>query len=103
MIALEWNEECHMAFIDKMGQYEPEELGFLDKISKNNKMPSRFCGCATQNHCAEMKQVFIQGRHLSATALLTIDGIAALTVVEGCMTKVKYICLPWTTQCACYG
>jgi hypothetical protein len=91
VIALERNEEHRMAFIHKMAQYEPEELGFLDETLKNNKTPSRCCGRATQNHRAEMKQVFVRGQRLSATALLTIDGVAASTVVEGSMTRVKYI------------
>src|SRR5271168_4370906 len=119
-----------MAFIHKMAQYEPEELGFLDETSKNNKTPSRRRGRATRNRRAEMKQVFVRGRRLSATALLTIDGVAASTVVEGSMTKVKYVefleqqvvwahfyqhfhsntyldapllTIPWTAQCTCYG
>ena len=47
VIALERNEERRMAFIHKMAQYEPEELGFLDETLKNNKTPSRHHGRAT--------------------------------------------------------
>jgi transposase len=47
VIALERNEERRMAFIHKMAQYEPEELGFLDETSKNNKTPNRSHGRAT--------------------------------------------------------
>ena len=80
-----------MEFIHKMSQYEPEEIGFLDETSKNNKTPSRSRGRATRNHRAEMKQVFVRGRHLSATALLMVDGVVASTVVEGSMTCTKYV------------
>jgi transposase len=130
VIAVERNEERHMEFIHKISQYEPEELGFLDETLKNNKTPSRSRGRATQNHHAEMKQVFVRGCRLSATALLTVDGVVASTVVEGSMTREKYVefleltvvcdaifiwphpygfldaplfCILWTTQCACDG
>jgi transposase len=91
VIAVERNEERRMEFIHKMSQYEPEEIGFLDETSKNNKIPSRFRGHATRNHHAEMKQVFVRGHCLSATGLLTVDGIIVSTVVEGSMTRVKYM------------
>jgi hypothetical protein len=80
-----------MQFIHKMSQYEPEELGFLDKTSKNNKTPSRSRGRSTQNCHVEMKQVFVQGCHLSATGLLTVDGVVASTVVDSSMTRAKYL------------
>jgi transposase len=91
VIALERNEERRMQFIHKMSQYEPEELGFLHETSKNDKTPRRSHGRATQNHRAEMKQVFVRGRRLSATGLLTVDGVVASTIVEGSMTRVKYL------------
>jgi hypothetical protein len=80
-----------MQFIHKMSQYKPEELGFLDETSKNNKTPSRSHGCSTQNCHAEMKQVFVRGCRLSATGLLTVDGVVVSTVVEGSMMRAKYL------------
>ena len=38
-----------------------------------------------------MKQVFVRGHRLSATALLMVDGVVASTVVEGSMTCTKYV------------
>ena len=38
-----------------------------------------------------MKQVFVKGCHLLTTALLTIDEIIALTVVESFIIRDKYV------------
>jgi len=38
-----------------------------------------------------MRQRFVRGTRLTATAVLTIDGIAASTVVQGSMTKQLYL------------
>jgi hypothetical protein len=36
-VASEHNEEKQNAFINHMAMYDPDELGFLDKTSKNKK------------------------------------------------------------------
>ena len=74
-----------------MAMYEPEELAFLDETSKNEKMAARTKGRARKGHRAIMKQHFVRGRRLSATGLLTIDGIVVSKVIEGSMTKDLYI------------
>jgi hypothetical protein len=66
--------------------YEPEELGFLDETSKNEKTAARTRGRAKKGYRAIMKQHFVCGQQLSATGLLTIDGIAVSKVIEGSMT-----------------
>lgn len=38
-----------------------------------------------------MRQHFVRGTRLSATALLTVDGILASTVVEGSMNREMYL------------
>jgi len=38
-----------------------------------------------------MKGVFVWGRRLSAEGLLTVDGMIASLVVEGSMTRDKYL------------
>ena len=43
-IAIERNEGLHAYFIARMAQYSPEELGFLDETSKDDRMPSRHFG-----------------------------------------------------------
>jgi hypothetical protein len=74
-----------------MGQYVPEQLGFLDETSKDERIPGRRYGRSKKGRRAEKKQVFVRGRRLSTEALLTLDGIVAGTVVEGSMTKVMFL------------
>ncbi|KAF8185981.1 hypothetical protein BJ912DRAFT_852517 [Pholiota molesta] len=62
-IALERNDERRADFIARMAQYSPEEIGFLDEMSKDAR------------------------RRTSTEALLTLDGMVAGTVVEGSMTR----------------
>jgi transposase len=90
-IALERNEEARNAYIARISQYEPEEIGFLDETSKNDKTAARGYGRAKKGRRATMNQRFVRGTRLSATALLTVDGIMASTVVEGSMNREMYL------------
>jgi hypothetical protein len=38
-IAKERDEDMHADFIHRMAQYAPEELAFLDEVSKNERTP----------------------------------------------------------------
>lgn len=90
-IAAERDEGRRAAFIARMAQYEPEEIGFLDETSKDERTIGRRRGRARRGRRAQMRQVFVRGRRLSAEGLLTLDGIVASTVVEGSMTREMYI------------
>jgi transposase len=90
-IALERNEELRADFIARMAKYDPEELGFLDEMSKDERSIGRRYGRSQKNRRAEKKQVFVRGRRTSTEALLTLDGIVARTVVEGSMTKELFL------------
>jgi len=90
-IASERDEEKRNAFIDRMAVYEPEELGFLDETSKNEKTAARTRGRARKGCRAVMKQRFVRGHRLSRTGLLTIDGMVVSKVVEGSMTRDLYL------------
>ena len=90
-IAAERNEEGRNDFIHRMAQYDPQELGFIDETSKNDKTASRTHGRARKGHRAVVCSKFIRGVRLTATALLTIDGIAVARVVEGSMTRDLYL------------
>jgi transposase len=101
-IAKERNEILQADFVARMAQYEPDELGFLDETSKDERTIARRYGRSRRGRRASRKAVFIRGRRLSAEGLLTVDGIVASTVVEGSMTRDLYlqfleytvICLP---------
>jgi transposase len=86
-IALERNENLRVDYIHHMAQYSPEQVGFLDEISKDERTSSRSRGRSRKGMHAVKKGVFVCGRHFSAEGLLTIDGMVANTVIEGSMTR----------------
>jgi transposase len=90
-IAKERDEGLRADFVGRMAQYSPEELGFLDETSKDDRTPSRHFGRSRKGRRAEKKQAFVRGRRTSTEALLTLDGIVAGTVVEGSMTKTGFL------------
>jgi len=90
-IAMECNEAGRNAFIQHMTQYNPDELGFIDETSKNEKTAARSHGHARKGQRAEMRQHFVCGHRLTATSLLTVNGIATSKVIEGSMTKSLYL------------
>ncbi|KAI0039701.1 hypothetical protein FA95DRAFT_1585215 [Auriscalpium vulgare] len=69
----ERDQDVRADFLRRMAQYEPEQLGFLDEAA------------------APGEGVFVRGRRLSAEGLLTVNGMAASYVVEGSMTRDKYL------------
>ena len=74
-----------------MAHYSPEELGFIDEMSLDACSIGRCYGRSRKNTRAKKKQPFVRGRRTSTTSLLTVEGIAASTVVEGSMTKGIYL------------
>ena len=83
-----------------MAQYTPEEIGFLDETSKDEKTLGRRCGRSKKGRRAAKRQPFVRGRRTSTTGLLTLNGIEAATVVEGSMTKAMYLeFLEFTVVC----
>ena len=82
-IASERNEDLRADFIARMAQYTPEQLGFLDKVSKDERTAFRNRSRARKGKQAVMKGVFVRGRCFSAEGLLTLDGMISSTVVEG--------------------
>ena len=90
-IAAERNEELRADLVQRMAQYQPEELGFIDESSKDEKTIGRRYGQSKKGTQASRKQVFVRGRQTSITGLLTMDGMVAGTVVEGSMTKVMFL------------
>jgi len=90
-IALERDEERRADYIARMARYSPEEVGFLDEMSKDVRSVGRCYGRSRRNTCAQKKQAFVRGRRTSTEALLTLDGIVTGTVVEGSMTKELFL------------
>ena len=91
IIAKERHEDLQADFIRQMGQYSTEEIGFLDEFSKDERTTQRHHGRAKKGRRACMRGVFVRGRRVSGEGLLTLDGIVASTVVEGSMTREKFL------------
>lgn len=90
-IATERNENLRADFIRRMAQYRPEQLGFLDEVSKDERTLARRYGWSAKGKRAVKKGVFVRGRRFSAEGLLTINGMASNTVVEGSMTRHRFL------------
>jgi len=91
IIAKERNELLQNDYMWCMAKYSPEQLGFLDETSKNNKTPGQRYGRGRMGRQAQMKQAFVQGQRLSVEGLLTVEGIVASTVVEGSMKQDSFL------------
>ena len=74
-----------------MGQYSPEQFGFLDEVSKDERTSSQAHGRSCKGTQAIMKGVFFHGQCFSAEGLLSIDGMVASTVVEGSMMQELFV------------
>jgi len=86
-IASEHNENLRADYITQMAQYTPDQLGFLDEVSKDERTLAHARGRSRKGTCAVQKGVFVQGRRFSALGLLTLDGMVSNNVVEGSMTR----------------
>jgi len=89
-IAKERNKNKQADFIRRMAQYEPEELGFQDETSKDKRTLGKSNGRSLMGTHAVKKQVFIHGHRLSGLGLLTIDGMIAISVIEGSFTTASF-------------
>ena len=78
-------------FLRRMGEYTPEQLGFLDETSKDDRTCHRKLGRARVGQRAEFEDVFVRGKRVSALGLLTLDGMAAKTVREGSFTREAFL------------
>jgi len=90
-IAEERDEDLRADFVRQMGQYSPDEIGFLDEFSKDERTLHRRRGRSKKGTRAVMRGAFVRGRRVSGEGLLTLDGIVASTVVEGSMTRDKFL------------
>jgi hypothetical protein len=90
-IAAERNEAQRADFISHMVQFSPEELGFIDEVSKDERTMGRQYGRSKQGQRAHKSQPFVRGRRTSTVGVLTMDGFISGTIVEGSLTKVVFL------------
>jgi hypothetical protein len=86
-IARERDEAQRIDFIRRMAQYDPEELGFIDEVSRDERSIGRHYGWSKRSRRAKKRQPFVRGRRTSTVGVLTLDGFVAGTAVEGSLTK----------------
>jgi hypothetical protein len=90
-VTSEHNKEKWNAFTNHMAMYDPDELGFLDETSKNKKTAAQIYSHLKKGRQAVMKQHFVHGHYLIATALLTVEGVAVSKVVKESMIRDLYL------------
>jgi transposase len=90
-IAYERSEPLRADFIGRMARYDPEELGFLDEVHKDERTLNRGFGRAKKGRRAARRTKFVRGRRTSTEALLSLNGIVACKSVEGSMTKELFL------------
>ena len=90
-ITSERDEDARAEFMLRMARYSPEELAFIDETSKDERTVSRRYGRSRRGSRAVKKAPFVRGRRTSTEAVLSLDGIVASSVLEGSMTKEKFL------------
>ena len=90
-IAQERNETLRAQFVVRMAQFDPDELGFIDEVSKDERTIGRRYGRSKRGTRARKSQPFVRGRRTSTVGVLTLDGFVSGTVVEGSLTKVALL------------
>lgn len=90
-IAKKCNEDLCADFITRMAKYDPEQIGFIDETSKDEQTVYQHYRQSSKGHRASSNQVFVHGHRTTVEALLTLDGIISVTMVEGSMTQVAFL------------
>ena len=90
-IAKEHDEGLRADFMQRVAQYAPEEMIWIDETSKDERTLIQCNGRAKKSHHASMKGVFVRGRRLTAVAALSMDGIVAGHVVEGSLCRADFL------------
>lgn len=90
-IAAERSPLLRSVFKNRMGQYTAEQLMFTDESSKDDRTEMRRRGRSLKGTRAEAHGVFVRGKRYSLIPVLTIDGVIAAKVVDGSLTRSKFI------------
>jgi len=73
-----------------MARYSPEQLGFLDEVSKDERTLTRSRGRSRKGTRAVKKGVLFVD-DVSLLKVVTIDGMISNTVIEGSMTCAQFL------------
>ena len=90
--ALERDEELRTIWELCMAEYtDPSVFVALDESAVDNKTPQRQTGWAPMGQPCVRRMTFLRGVRYSILPALTMDGIIALEIFEGSVTKEKFL------------
>lgn len=89
--ALERDEVVRAAWLAEYGDIPMEYCLWLDESSVDDRTNQRRNGWASLGHACVRRETFIRGHRFSVLPALTVDGIAALDIFEGSVTKERFI------------
>jgi hypothetical protein len=90
-VARERDEDQRAEFIAQMAMYSPEELGFIDEVSRDEWVVGRHYGRARKGLHTRKTQPFVCGQRTSTIRVLSIDGFVCGMSVEGSFTKPVFL------------
>ena len=74
-----------------MAQFYPNELGYINEVSKDDCTVGRRYGRSKRGTRARKSQPFVCGRRTSTVRVLSVDGFVAGKAVEGSLTKASFL------------
>ena len=89
--AAERNELLHSTWQAAHGNIPTEYIVWLEKSSVDNQTNQCTHGWAPTGNACVCHATFIRGQHYSILLALMLDGIIALDIFEGSVTKEKFL------------
>ena len=103
--ALERDENLRVLWRLDMAQYEdPEMFVFLDESAVDNHTVQRTHGWSAEGLPCVKHGTFLRGTRFSILPALSLDGILALDIFEGSVTKEKFLAFlrQYVVSCNCF-
>lgn len=89
--ASERNELLRAIWRAEIGQYEPQQLVFMDESAVDDQTSHRREGWAPIGMACVSRTTFLRGVKYSILPALSLDGIIALEIFEGSVNREKFI------------
>jgi transposase len=90
--ALERNNELRILWEINMAQYtDPDLFLFLDESAVDSRTPQRISGWSPRGSPCVKRSTFLRGQRYSILPALSSNGIVALDIFEGSVTKERFL------------
>lgn len=89
--AAEANEQVRSAWLAANGDIPVENIVWLDESSVDDITNQRRRGWAAMGQACVRRDTFLRGQRYSMLPALTVDGIIALDIFEGSVTKERFL------------